>query len=94
MTTKKFLVVQGDKERAAPSKAWAERQARLGKKLRQMREDIEAEPIPSRFARLLGLPPDRPPPTSGGSGARVPHYDDDGSGDRDVGEKRVGTASR
>ena len=40
--------------------------ARLGLQLREIYADIAAEPIPSRFARLLEPPPDRPPPAAPG----------------------------
>jgi hypothetical protein len=40
---------------------------KLGKKLRKMVEEVAAEPIPPRLARLLD---DDPPPFGGASGAR------------------------
>jgi hypothetical protein len=38
----------------------------LTEKLRAIVADIQAEEIPPRFARLLGEPPDRPPPGAPG----------------------------
>jgi hypothetical protein len=43
-------------------------QLRIGKKLRKIASDIAAEPIPPRFAHLVG--PDDPPPFGGAVGAR------------------------
>ena len=43
-------------------------QKKLAKKLRKLAADIAAEPIPPRFAELLG--DDDPPPFGGASGAR------------------------
>ena len=42
-------------------------QKKLAKKLRKLAADIAAEPIPPRFAELLG---DDDPPFGGASGAR------------------------
>ena len=42
-------------------------QLRIGKKLRKIASDIAAEPIPPRFAHLVG--PDDPPPFGGASAA-------------------------
>jgi len=43
----------------------------MAKKLREIAADIEAEPIPDRFARLLEPPPDRPLPAGAARQARV-----------------------
>jgi hypothetical protein len=50
---------------------WHELQARLGKQLREVYADIEAEPIPERFARLLEPPPDRPRPAGAARQVRL-----------------------
>ena len=51
--------------------------ATFAKKLREIFADIAAEPIPTRFARLLETPPD-PPPFGGAASARsrAPAYCD------------------
>jgi hypothetical protein len=45
-------------------------QQRLGKKLRKIFSDVGAEPLPPRFAKLLG--DDDPTPFGGANGARPP----------------------
>ena len=45
-------------------------QQRLGKKLRKIFSDVGSEPLPPRFAELLG--DDDPTPFGGANGARPP----------------------
>jgi hypothetical protein len=53
-------------------------QHQLTKKLRKIISDIEAEPIPARFRKLLGLDdPDRPPPGTPGMRVSVPMHDEE-----------------
>src|SRR5262249_18153248 len=59
--------LQDDDGKNRPRNEWA----RMAKKLREIAADIEAEPIPDRFARLLEPPPDRLRPAGAARQARV-----------------------
>jgi hypothetical protein len=70
--------------------------AMLAKKFAEIFADIDAEPIPERFARLLETPPD-PPPFGGGASARsqrsAPVCDDCSGDDVVEGLKQLKTAA-
>ena len=81
-----------DDEREAPRGMLAEAlRAMLAKKFAEIFADVAAEPIPTRFARLLETPPD-PPPFGGGASARPQPSApvcDDYSGDAVEGLKKL-----